>query len=429
VIALAYGNVLQEQGHSLQSGLVASEAVWFALVVIKSTALESLCEATPGMTSSVHLNHAGGSLIPGVAKDALIAHLGLESQIGPQDAGLEAATRLEEARASAAKLINAEPDEIAFATSGSSAFGAVFSALPRLNTGDRILVGRQEWGGNLSTYERAAERAGASVEAIPCRDDGGVDVEALAGLLDDRVKLVSLTWLPANGGLINDAAAVGSVARAGAVPYLIDAGQALGQVSVDVQALHCDILVGAGRKHLRGPRGTGLLYVRRALLQHLDPPYVDVLSPWSITGTIVRPDARRFETSECSFASLLAFGASIDLALEVGPAIIEQRVQGLAQQLRERLSEIPRTQCHDLGSGPQSGIVSFAVAGLSPLTVKKELADLGIRIGASPAAYTPLDMTERGLDSVARISLSYLNTVDDLDRLCSGLRGIAKSAS
>jgi cysteine desulfurase / selenocysteine lyase len=410
----------------LQSGLVVREAVWFAVIVITSDTLETLRAATPGTTSSVHLNHAGGSLLPSVAHDALLAHLKLESQIGPMDAGIEAAAHLEETRASAAKIINAQPNEIAFATSGSSAFGAAFSALPQLRRGDRILVGRQEWGGNLSTYERAAQRAGASVETIPCRPDGSADARALTNLLDNRVKLVSLTWLPANGGLINDAAAIGSVAHAAAVPYLIDAGQALGQVSVDVQALQCDILVAAGRKHLRGPRGTGLLYVKQAMLQHLDPPYVDVLSPWSVNGTALRPDARRFETSECSFALLLALGASIDLALDIGAGVIEQHVQSLAQLVRERLMEMPATTCHDLGSGPRSGIVSFTVDGLSPLTMKRELADLGIRIGASPAAYTPLDMTERGLASVARISMSYLNTREDVDLLFAGIRRITK---
>src|SRR6185369_7841916 len=199
---------------------------------------------------------------------------------------------------------------------GSAAFGLAFAALPRLAAGDRILVGRQEWGGNLGTMIRAATKVGASVEAIACRDDGSVDPEALSRMIDDRVRLVALTWLPANGGLINDAAAIGRVTRRAGVPYFIDAGQAVGQVPVDVAALGCDILKGACRKYLRGPRGTALLYVRKEFLQHLEPVFLDVQSaPWVDGGPVPRQDARVFETVETSVALQLGLGAALRQAL------------------------------------------------------------------------------------------------------------------
>lgn len=269
--------------------------------------LAELRAQTPGLGSAVHFNHAGGSLLPRASMEAVRDHLALESTCGPMEAAARVADRLDAVRRNAATLIHAEPDEIALTGSCSSGVGSFFSSFAPLQPGQRILVGRQEWGGNLATFERAAQRAGARVEAIPSRADGSVDAGALAAMIDERVRLISLTWLPANGGLINDAAAVGAVARQAGVPFFIDAAQALGQIPVDVRELQCDVLVAPGRKHLRGPRGTGLLYIRRNFLQQLDPPWCDVFSaPLSDGRFVLRDDARRFETSEKPVALWLA---------------------------------------------------------------------------------------------------------------------------
>lgn len=368
------------------------------------------------------LNHAGASPMSAAALAALQDHLTLEACLGPMEAGDAAAPRLQRLREDAARLLNAGAGEIAFQPSGSAAFGTAWAAFTHaapLRAGDRILVSRQEWGGNLATYRRAAERAGAAVEVLPCREDGSVDVQASASLIDGRVRWISLTWLPANGGLINDAAALGRVARAAGVPYFIDAGQAVGQLPVDVQALGCDLLKSAGRKHLRGPRGTALLYVRRGFLDRLDPPAVDVASaPWQ-QG--LREDARRLETAEQPVALLLALQVAIAEALETGVGNIAAHVQPLAARLRERLAELPHVRVHDLGSGRRSGLVSFTVDGEAPAATRARLAAQGIHIGANGVPYTPLDMQARGLDGVARASVSWLNHEPDIDRLASAL--------
>ena len=378
--------------------------------------------ATPGWGEQLLLNHAGASPMSAAALAALQGHLALESRLGAMDAADVAAPRLQRLREDTARLLNAGGDEIAFLGSGSAAFGAVWSAFTHtapLRAGERILVGRQEWGGNLATYRRAAERAGATVEVLPCRQDGSVDAEASAALIDARVRWISLTWLPANGGLINDAAALGRVANAAGVPYFIDAGQAVGQMPVDVRRLGCDMLKSAGRKHLRGPRGTALLYVRKGFLDRLEPPCVDVQSaPWEAG---LRDDARRFETSEQPVALRLALGVAVAQALETGVEAISQRVQALAAQLRERLDTLPGVRVRDLGAGPRSGLVSFTVEGEEAAAVKARLAGQGIRVGANGPAYTPLDMQARGLDGIVRASLSWLNDEADLDRLITAL--------
>lgn len=394
--------------------------------MISAEHLALLRAQTPGLDKGLHLNHAGASLLPQAALQAIHAHLDLEAQVGPMEAALLVADKLQALREDAARLINASSDEIALMTSGSSGFGSAFAAMPRLQKGDRILVGRQEWGGSLANYQRAAQAAGATVETIPCHADGSVNASALAQMMDSRVRLVSLTWLPANSGLINDAVAVGKVTAAAGVPYLIDAGQALGQVPVDVQALQCDVLKSAGRKHLRGPRGTALLYVRKSFLDKLEPAWVDVSSaPIAADEVQLRQDARRFETSEAAVALQLGLAASVKLALTLGVENLGSVSAALAKACRARLAGIPAISLHDLGEGVQSGIVAFNLRGHDAMALKNKLAQQRIYIGANGVPYTPLDMQARGLHSIARASFSYLNTLEDVEKLARALESMA----
>lgn len=390
--------------------------------MIDAALLASLRAQTPGLERGLHLNHAGASLLPQSALQAIHAHLQLEAELGPMEAALAVSERMQTLRANAARLINANNDEIAFMTSGSSAFGSVFAALPKFSPGDRILVNRQEWGGNLANYQRAAQASGAVIEVMPCQSDGSVDAAALANRIDNRVRLISLTWLPANGGLINDAVAVGKVAAAAGIPYLIDAAQALGQIPVDVQALQCDVLKSAGRKHLRGPRGTALLYVRRSFQSQLQPAWVDVSSaPIEVNGYNLRNDARCFETSETAVALLSGLAESIQLALDIGVERIAGTVATLARELRQRLAHGPSVSLHDLGNDVKSGLVSFNLRCYEAMALKNRLAQQRIYIGANGLAYTPLDMQSRGLHSIARVSLSYLNTLEDVEKFAGAL--------
>ncbi len=379
---------------------------------------------TPGCALVTHFNHAGASLAPAAVLEAVAAHLQREAVQGAMEAGAAAAGDVETVRHAAADLLGAQASEIAFVSSGSAGWGAAFAALAPLQRGDRILVGRQEWGGNLATMQRAAQRAGAHIEVIPCAPDGSVSAAALSAMLDARVRLVALTWLPANGGLVNPAAEIGRVTRAAGVPYFIDAGQALGQLPVDVEALGCDVLKGAARKYLRAPRGTALLYVRQAFLPRLQPAFVDVLSaPWHADGYHLRADARRFENGEIPIALVLGLGAALRHALDTGIDPIRARIDALAQLLRSKLSALDGVALHDLGT-VRSGLVSFTLAGVAAQDVRHLLAQRKITVGVNGMAYTPLDMLARGLTDIVRASVSYFTTEDELDKLVDALAQI-----
>ena len=384
--------------------------------------VQHLREATPGCQSGiVHFNHAGASLPSQATLDAIIEQLQREARDGPMEAGEQGAVLVEKARRAAGQLLNAPASSIAFASSGSTAWSMAFQALGPWQPGDRILVGRHEWGGNLASMELAVQ-AGARVEVIPCDASGAACPVALEAMLDAKVKLIDLTWLPANGGLINPAQAIGDVARRHTIPYFIDAGQAVGQVPVDVQALQCDVLKSAGRKHLRGPRGTALLYIRPDFLPHLNPAQRDVFSaPWTAEGFDLRNDARRFETSEVSFALLAGLGNALHEINQLGIEQVWQRVSKTSARIREALRQIPGITLHDLGR-THSGLIAFNLAGWDSFELKQRLGLKRINIGANGVAYTPLDMQARGLSSVARISVSPLNTDDEIELLVKALR-------
>ncbi len=386
--------------------------------------LQQLRESTPGCRSGiVHFNHAGASLPSQATLDAIIDQLQREARDGPMEAGAHGALLVEKARRAAGQLLNAPAASIAFASSGSTAWSMAFQALVPWRPGERILVGRHEWGGNLASMQLAVQ-AGARVEVIPCDASGAVCPLALEAMINANVKLIDLTWLPANGGLINPAEAIGAVARRHGIAYFIDAGQALGQMPVDVQALQCDVLKSAGRKHLRGPRGTALLYVRPGFLQHLNPAQRDVLSaPWSAEGFNLRNDARRFETSEVSYALLAGLGNALQEINRLGVDRTWERVLQISARIREAMRQIPGVSLHDLGPH-HSGLIAFNLAGWDAFELKRRLALKRINIGANDVAYTPLDMQARALKSIARVSVSPLNTQEDIEHLIAALHDL-----
>jgi selenocysteine lyase/cysteine desulfurase len=377
---------------------------------------------TPGVAHRIHLNNAGAGLMPGPVIDAMVGHLRREAEIGGYETAAEAAGPLDRVYDSVARLIGAERDEVALTENATVAWQMAFYS-QAFGPGDRILTAQAEYAANYVAFLQVARRTGASIEVIPDDADGVLDPEALERMIDSRVRLVAITWVPTNGGLVNPAAEVGRIARAHGIFYLLDACQAAGQMPVDVEALGCDMLSATGRKFLRGPRGTGFLYVRRDLLTRLEPPMIDHLgAPWVAADRYeLRPDARRFETWENNYAARLGLGVAVDYALEIGLEAIEERSRGLADRLRAGLRAIPAVTVHDLGPRP-AAIVTFSVAGIEADAVQARLAGAGINVSTSRASSTLLDATARRLPTLVRASPHYYNTEEEIGRLILEIR-------
>lgn len=386
--------------------------------------LDRIRADTPAASRLAYLHNAGAALMPSPVVAAMKGHIDLESEIGGYAAADLEPDRLEAVYGSVARLLNAATDEIALVENATVAWQMAFYALP-FRQGDRILTAEAEYAANYVAFLQIARRTGAIIDVVPSDAGGQLDVNALERMIDGRVRLIAITWVPTNGGLVNPAAAIGKIARARGIPYLLDACQAVGQMAVDVEAIGCDMLSATGRKFLRGPRGTGFLYVRRALLQRLEPLMIDhFAAPWVARDSYqLRADARRFETWENNYAARLGLGAAIDYALEIGMGPIEQRCRLLADRLRSGLASICGVKIRDLGSRP-GAIVSFTMEGYEADAIVSSAAAAGITIGASDPSSTRIDAEIRSLPPLVRASPHYYNTEAEIDRLIGHLSGL-----
>jgi cysteine desulfurase / selenocysteine lyase len=385
--------------------------------------LERVRADTPGVEHVVHLNNAGSALPPRQVVDAVVEHLQREAEIGGYEAAAERKDRWEHTYDALALLLGADRDEIAVVENATRAWDMAFYAFA-FQPGDRILTGRAEYASNWIALKHVTDRTGASIEVVPDDESGQIDVAALERLLDERVKLVSLVHVPTQSGLVNPAAAVGRVTRAAGVPLLLDACQSIGQLPVDVNEIGCDILSGTGRKFLRGPRGTGFLYVRRELIERLEPPLLDMhAAEWQPDGSYrIRADARRFENWETYYAGKVGLGVAVDYALAVGVEDGWERIQALASRLRAELAELPGVTVLDRGA-VLGATVTFTVADLPAAEVQRRLAAERINVSVMDAASARLDFDPRGLEEAVRSSVHYYNSDEEIDVLVEAVRG------
>ena len=377
--------------------------------------LEQVRADTPGVEHVVHLNNAGAALPPRQVRDAVVGYLEREAEIGGYETSAERAHDWERTYDALARLVNGHRDEIAVIENATRAWDMAFYAF-RFARGDRILTGRAEYSSNWIALRQVADRTGAVVEVVPDDEHGQIDVAELERLLDARVKLVSLVHVPTDNGLVNPVSAVGRVARAAGVPLLLDACQAAGQLPLDVEELGCDVLSGTGRKFLRGPRGTGFLWVRRSLIEELEPPFLDLHSAELATdGSYrIRPDARRFENWETYYAGKVGLGVAVDYALEVGIDAAWERIVPLAARLRSGLRDLPGVTLLDRGE-VQGAIVTFDVADRAAEDVQRHLAER--RINVSVTDVTPGQIGAPAFATHVRASVHYYNTEDEVDAL------------
>jgi selenocysteine lyase/cysteine desulfurase len=376
---------------------------------------------TPGCEQVLHFNNAGAALMPKQVLDAVTGHLQLEAEIGGYEAAESADDQVEHVYDAVGQLVGCGRDEIAIIENATRAWDMAFYSLP-FQSGNRILTSMAEYASNYISFLQIARRTGAVVEAIPNDHNGQVSIEALQNMIDERVKLIAITHVPTNGGLVNPAIEIGQIARQAKILYLLDACQSVGQMPIDVQAIGCDMLSATGRKYLRGPRGTGFLYVRRDLIEQLEPPFLDLhAATWvSKDSYEIRADARRFENWETNYAGKIGLGVAVDYALAWGLDNIWTRVASLANTLRTRLQHIPRVQVHDLGI-QKCGIVTFTIDGCTPQEIRGKLAEQKMNVSISTAASTRLDMDQRGLASLVRASVHYYNTAEEIERFCDSV--------
>ncbi|MDN3354585.1 aminotransferase class V-fold PLP-dependent enzyme [Actinomadura sp. DC4] len=374
---------------------------------------------TPGCARVTHFNNAGAALQPRPVLDTVRGHLETEGLIGGYEAADAAMDRLVGAYDSLARLVNAGPGEIAITENATRAWDTAFYGI-RFRPGDRVLTSAGEYGSNALALLHAARERGIKVEVLPDDEHGQVSLDALSATLGPDVRLVAVNHIPTHDGLVNPVAEIGRLVRAAGALYLVDAVQSVGQLPVDVDAIGCDLLSATGRKFLRGPRGIGFLYVRRAVLDLIAPTFIDDRSAeWTGPESYeLREDARRFESYERSAALQLGLAAAAEYAMEIGLDVIERRVSALAARLREALAEVPGVVVRDRGAR-RSGIVTFTREGHDSAEIVASLARKKINVRLSEQTYR----YDEGATPAPRVraSVHYYNTEEEIARLVAAL--------
>ncbi|MFP4227753.1 MAG: aminotransferase class V-fold PLP-dependent enzyme, partial [Salinivenus sp.] len=383
---------------------------------------------TPGTANVLHFNNAGAALPPQPVLNAQVHHLHREAEIGGYEAAAEAEAALQHTYDAIARLLGCASDEVALVENATRAWDMAFYGLP-LEDGDRILTSQAAYASNYIACLQVAERTGATVEVVPSTPTGEIDVDALRSMMDDDVALIALTHVPTNGGLVNPAAKVGAIAEDAEVPFLLDACQSAGQMPLPVEEIGCTMLSATGRKYLRGPRGTGFLYVRRDWIERIEPPLLDLhAATWTGPDTYkVHPDARRFETWESHVAGQVALGVAVDYALDRGLEAIFERNRDLATRLRTALSEVAGVTVRDQGR-VQCGITTFTAEQMDAEALQSALRDRNINVSVSPPASTRLDADGRDLPDLVRASVHYYNTEAEIERFTQALRDVLAGA-
>lgn len=386
--------------------------------------IEKIRADTPSCQEIIHFNNAGASLMPKPVFAALQRVLEDENRLGGYEAERRAQPDIQGFYAAFGALLNADPDEIAYVENATRAWDMVFYGL-RLGKGDRVITHSSEYASNYLALLQQSRRLGFEIDLVPSDRFGQIDVEQLEAMLTPQTKLIAITHVPTQGGLVNPAAAVGELAQKHGIAYLLDACQSVGQIDVDVAQIGCDFLSGTGRKFLRGPRGTGFLYVRRSMLERIDPPFVDLLSAkWTARNSYeFAAGAKRFENWESNVAGRVALGEAVRYAKAIGLNHIETRVAKLADVLREALSDIKGVQVRDLGQ-TKCGIVTFTKEGRDPQFIEERLREKGINVSVALMTSARLDLEARNLSSLVRASVHYFNTEDEISRFVQAVKNI-----
>jgi selenocysteine lyase/cysteine desulfurase len=389
--------------------------------------VERLRAETPGCgTGMIHLNNAGAALMPAAVIAALRAHLDREALLGGYEAAAEAGAEAEATRDEIAGLIGGAADEIALTDSATRAWQSALGAFD-WQPGDEVVTVASEYSSHMIAFRHLEQRRGLVLRLAPDGADGAVDPEGLARLVGPRTRLIALTHMPTNDGLVNPAAAVGRIARAAGVPYLLDACQSVGQCPIDVGALGCTMLSATGRKYLRGPRGTGFLWARRDWAEAAVPAMPDLMSArWTAPDAYaITPGARRFELWERNVGAQIALGVACRIARQTGVGPIWARIRSLAALLRRRLADCPGIEVCDRGS-ERSGIVTFAHDRIPAERLSALLrARFHINTSVSAVQLTRTGLLDRGVTHTVRASLHAYTTEDEIEALVHALTCLA----
>lgn len=385
-------------------------------------------DETPGCSHRNHLNNAGAAMMPQPVIDTIHNHLELESRIGGYEAGDAASEDIRKAYASVGDLIGADSGNIAMVENATVATSQALSAF-EFGPGDSIITTNVDYSSNQIMLLNLSKRFGVKVIRADDQAEGGVDPSSVQQLIrKHHPKLMLMSWIPTNSGLVQDAVSVGEICGEMDVPFLLDACQAVGQVPIDVKTLNCDFLAATSRKFLRGPRGMGFLYVSGHVLErNMSPLFPDTHGArWTGPDTFrLEEGAKRFENWEFPHALLLGMGKAAEYANHIGMEMISSRATELGRYTRAKLNDLPGARLLDYGN-QKCAIVSAAFEYVESGVLVQKLRDRNINTSSASRTSGVIDMDAKHADSVLRISPHYYNTRDEIDQLVDAISDILR---
>lgn len=387
-------------------------------------------EDTEGVKNVVHLNNAGAGLMPNVVTKAITDHILLESRIGGYEASALRAEAIQQFYEQAGKLLNCKASNIAFTASATDSYTRALSSIPFVS-GDVILTDNDDFISNQIQFISCQKRFSLKIVRIHNAPAGGVDLEDLEQKLSKlQPRLLAITHIPTNSGLIQPVKSIADIynryihKHPDKTWYILDACQSVGQMKLDVQELKCDFLSVTGRKFLRGPRGTGFLYISdKALQLGLEPLFIDMRGADWIEKDLYQPqsDAKRFEDWEFAYALVLGTRYAIEYCRKIGEDNIWQQVKFLSDYMRDELSTINRIRVLD--KGPEvGGLITFTVADVDLNPILDELLKRRINVVPSYRKFAVIDFDEKGVEWAIRASPHYYNTKEEVDLFIDALK-------
>ncbi|GEN74591.1 aminotransferase class V-fold PLP-dependent enzyme [Chryseobacterium hagamense] len=390
--------------------------------------INTIRQETRGLKDGkIFLNNAGSSLMPDLVTDAMVDYLKLEEFSGGYHVADVNADILEEFYDETAKLVNAGPSNMAFATSATEAYSKALSSII-FKEGDVIITTADDYISNQITFISLQKKIGVKIIRMKNLPDHELDLEDLQRLIrEHHPKLIAVTHIPTNSGLIQNVEAVGKMCREHDILYLVDACQSVGQMVVDVEKIGCDFLTATGRKFLRGPRGTGFLFVSDRVLEQDYAPLLLDMRGADCTGyndyELFRT-AKRFEHWEFSYASMLGLKHAVRYANNIGMDMVEKYNRELSRKLRENLKNYG-FNVWDWGNR-LSSIVTFSGPDGDLENIRKVLKENNVYFSVTYKNSALIDFTKKDINGIVRLSPHYFNTIEEIEKVSEILKASLK---
>lgn len=387
--------------------------------------VEDFRKDTPGCRTKIHFNNAGASLMPIPVIEAQKNYLDKETVSGGYETADAESAQVAGFYSSLGRLLGTTAQNIAFTSSATNSFARALSCIP-FEKGDTVLLAKEDYISNQLAFLSLQKRIGIRLVRAESLAEGGVDVDSMKQLMEKhQPRLVSLSHIPTNSGLVQPVADVGKLCRERNITYLVDGCQSVGQMPIDVSALQCDFFTGTFRKFLRGPRGSGFLYVSDNILrQNLWPLFIDMCGAnWTAADEFnLREDARRFEEWELPYSLVMGSRAAVEYALRVGLEEIQERNAILCGQIRTQLNELGLNL---LDRGKRlSSIITVEIPGKDPADVLLNLRKKNINTSISSRSSALIDFDVKRVSWALRISPHYYNTEEEIALLLKGIKEI-----